>query len=182
MPTHEPGLIQEVIHGLGKIVEPFTRPLNVVSHAISDRLEHWLSRKPKLYVTIHPQTSMWCLAFQGDKTGMQLVYLADFTHDDPERTLLLTGAYIKGTKPWDSFIEPIEIQPQAMITPGYALHALVHPVVGKIGETWKGRLIFVDQFKRTHKSDKIEFKFVGPKENPLKAKADAAAGPTLPSS
>ena len=24
--------------------------------------------------------------------------MADFTHDDPERTLLLTGAYLKGTR------------------------------------------------------------------------------------
>src|SRR4029077_15928132 len=94
----EPGLIQEVVHGLGKIVEPLMRPINVVSHAISDRLEHWLSRKPKLYVTFHPQPMMWCLAWWGEEPGMQLVFMADFTHDDAHRTLLLTGAYLKGTK------------------------------------------------------------------------------------
>jgi hypothetical protein len=78
MSANEPGLIQEVIHGLGKIVEPFMRPLNVVSHAISERLAHRLSRKPKLYVTIHPQTPMWCLAFQGNETGMQFVLRGGF--------------------------------------------------------------------------------------------------------
>lgn len=181
---HEPGLIQDVIHGLGKIVEPFMRPLNVVSHAISERLTHWLSRTPKLYVTVHPQPPpMWCLAF-GDQTAMQLSLMADFTHDDPDRTLLLTGAYIKGTKQWHGFIEPIEVPPQELITPQYALPVFVHPVVAKIGETWRGRIIFLDQFKRKHKTDQIEFRFVGPKEYPPKAKADVktASGPTPPSS
>jgi hypothetical protein len=174
MPPHEPGLIQDVAHGLGKIVEPLMRPINVVSHAISDRVQHWLSRKPKLSATIHPQTPMWCLAFMGEKTGMQLSFMAGFTHDDTDRTLLLTGAYIKGTKQWHSFTEPIEVPPE-LITPQFTLGAFVHPVVAKIGETWKGRLIFVDQFKRIHKTEKIEFKFVGPKENPLKvAKAEAS--------
>jgi hypothetical protein len=79
-------------------------------------------------------------------------------------------------------MEPIEVPPEQMITPDYTLDAFVHPVVGRIGETWKGRIIFVDQFKRTHKTDKIEFKFVGLKENPLKAKAAAAVAPTLPPS
>ncbi len=182
MAPHEPGLIQEVIHGLGKIVEPFIRPFNAVSHAISERLEHWLSRKPKLFITFHPHPRFWCLAWQGEETGMELMFMADFTHDDPDRTLLLTGAYIKGTKAWDGFIEPIEIPPQEMITSNYTLHVSVHPVVGKIGETWKGRIIFVDQFKRTHKTEKIEFKFEGPKEHPLKAKSGAVSSPTLPSS
>ena len=105
------------------------------------------------------------------------MFMADFTHDDPDRTLLLTGGYIKGTKPWHGFVEPIEIPPQEMITPTYTLGVFVHPVVGKIGEMWKGRIIFVDQFKRTHKTDKIEFKFVGSKENPLKvANANTATG------
>ncbi len=159
------------------------RPLNVVSHAISDRLEHWLSRKQRLYVTFHPQPRFWSLAWQGEEQGMELVFMADFTHDDPHRTLLLTGAYISGTTPWQSFFEPIEIRPKELVTPQYEFPVLVHPVVGKIGETWKGRLIFVDQFKRPYKTDKIELKFIGPKEHPLKVKADAGSGrPTLPSS
>ncbi len=90
------------------------RPLNVVSHAISKRLEYWLARKPKLYVTAHPQTAFWCPASRGE--GMQLVFVAD-PHDDPDHTLLLTGAYIKGTgtKPWLNFTEPIEVSPQEML-------------------------------------------------------------------
>jgi len=170
MAPHEPGLWQEVIHGIGKIVEPILRPLNVVSCAISDRLDHLLSRKPKLYVTIHPQTPVWCLAFNGNETGMQLSFVADFVHDDLNCTVLLTGTYIKGTKPWYGFINPIEIPPQQMIKPQHTTHAIVHPVVGKVGEAWKGRLIFVDQFHRTYPTEKIEFKFVGPTENPLKPK------------
>ena len=102
---------------------------------------------------------------------MQLVFMADFTHDDPHSTLLLTGAYLKGTKSWQNFFHPIEIPPQELITPKYGLHAFVHPVVGKVGQTWKGRIIFVDQFKRTHKTEKMEFKFTGPTQHPLKAKA-----------
>jgi hypothetical protein len=176
--AHGPGLIEEVIHGLGKIVEPFMRPLNVVSRAISDRLEHWLSRKPKLYVTFHPQPMMWCLARWGEEPGMQLVFMADFTHDDPHRSLVLIGAYLKGTKSWLNFFEPIEIPPQQLITPEYTLGVFVHPLVGVAGQPWRGRIIFVDQFKRTHKTEKVEFRFAGPTEHPSKkAKTEAAAGP-----
>jgi hypothetical protein len=97
-PPHDPGFLKEVAHSLSKIVEPFMRPINVVSQAISDRLEHWLSRKPKLYIRLRPQTAMWCLAFQGEETGMELSFLADFTHDDPDRTLILIEAYIKESR------------------------------------------------------------------------------------
>lgn len=181
MATHEPGLIQDVIHGLGKIVEPLLRPLNVVSHAISERLAHWLSRKPKLFVTFHPQPMSWCLAWWGEEPGMQLVFMADFTHDDPHRTLLLIGAYLKGTKSLQNFFEPIEIPPRKLITPQYTLFLFVHPVIGTAGQPWKGRIIFVDQFKRPHKSEKVEFKFTGPTEHPLKkAKADDTVGPSGP--
>ena len=135
-------------------------------------LKRWLSRKPKLFVIFHPQPMLWGLAFWGEEPGMQLVFRADFTHDDPHRTLLLTGAYVKGTKPRFSFFEPIQIPPEQLIRPDM-LAVFVHPVVGKVGETWKGRIIFVDQFKRLHKTGKVEFWFTGPTENPLTAKRNA---------
>lgn len=177
-PPHDPGFLKEVAHTLSKIVEPIMRPINVVSKAVSERLEHWLSRKPRLYVTFHPQPMMWCLAWWGEEPGMQLVFMADFTHDDPHRTLLLTGAYLKGTKSRQNFFEPIEIPPQQLITPEYTLGVFVHPVVGKIGETWKGRIIFVDQFKRRHRTENVEFRFTGPTEHPLKAKGAAPVPPS----
>ena len=43
-----------------------------------------------------------------------------------------------------------------------------HPVVGKIGQQWKGKIIFVDQFRRTHKTEKVEFQFTRSTEHPLK--------------
>ena len=55
-PSHDSGLFHEIVHGLSKIVEPFMRPINVVSKALSDRLEHWLSRKPKA-LRNHPFTT-----------------------------------------------------------------------------------------------------------------------------
>lgn len=119
---------------------------------------------------------IWCLAWMGEEAGMQLMFMADFTHDDPHRTLLLTGAYINGTKQWQQLIEPIEIPPQELITPEYTIGVFVHPVIGKPGESWKGRIIFVDQFKRLHKTDEVEFKFTGPTEHPIKAKP--ATSPT----
>jgi len=50
MTPSDPGLLKEAAHSITKIVDIFTRPFEVVSKAIADRLERWLRRKPVFMV------------------------------------------------------------------------------------------------------------------------------------
>jgi hypothetical protein len=174
---HDTGFIKEVTESISKIVSIVTRPLEVVSKAVADRLERWLKRKPKLFVSFHPQTTFWCLAFSGEQTGMQLTFMADFTQDGDDETLLLIDAYVEGTKPWmKNPNDPIEIGPGEFVRSRYINGIFVSPVVGTPGQNWIGRLIFIDQFHRKYKTEKCEFVFAGPPEHPAK-KVNAASPP-----
>lgn len=180
-PPHNGGLVAEVRHLLEKLVEPLLRPINVVSEAWSNRLKHALRRKPKLFVRFHPQSTLWSLAFHGLNEGMHLIYRADFSHDDDEQALLLIDAYIKGAKPWiDSNSDPIKIPPKQLIRAEHIYGIFLHPIVAEPGKNWTGRIIFVDQWHRKYKTDKVEFVFHGPKEQPAKAKAAAPAPAPAP--
>ena len=157
----EPGFWKEVTSALTKIVEVFTKPLGVVSDAVSKRLAILLKRKPRLYVNFHPTTSLWCLARTGDERIMQMMFMADFTHDDPDQTVILIEAYLRGTKPKFHFDETIDIDPEELVTPKYNVHFMVTPVIGEEGKNWTGRVIFIDQLHRTYKTKKVEFKWAG---------------------
>src|SRR5713226_8271417 len=128
----EPGFWKEVTSALTKIVEVFTKPLSVVSDAVSNRLEILLKRKPRLYVNFHPTTSLWCLGRAGDEKFMQVMFSADFTHDDLDQTIILIDAFLKGTKPIVHFHDPIDIDPEELVTP-HPISLMVKPVVGEEG-------------------------------------------------
>ena len=166
VPPTEPGFWKEVTHTLSKIVDVFTRPLDVISNAVSGRLEILLKRKPRLYVNFHPMMGLWCLAFSGEARAMQVCFMADFSHDDPDQTLLLIDAYIKGTKPWIRFDEPIKIPPGQLVRSNYVEDIMVTPIIAPVGKNWTGRIIFIDQYHRRYKTKKFEFKWTGPMELP----------------
>jgi hypothetical protein len=166
----QPGFWKEVAGALTKIVEPFTKPLGVVSNAVSKRLEILLKRKPRLYVNFHPTTSLWCLIPAGDERIMEVTFTADFTHDDPDQTVLLIEAFLEGTKPKFHFDEPIDIDPEELVTSECPISLMVTPVVGEEGKNWTGRVIFIDQLHRTYKTKKVEFKWAGgPAKQPGKS-------------
>lgn len=160
------GFWKEVAHAVSKIVEVFTRPFDVISNALSGRLEILLKRKPRLFVNFHPLMELWCIAFAGDKKVMQVCFMADFSHDDPKQTLLLIEARLKGTKPWMRFDEPIRIPPGQLVRSKYVEDFYVMPMIGTPGKNWTGRIIFKDQFHRPYKSGKFEFVWTGPTELP----------------
>jgi hypothetical protein len=154
MTPPDPGIVKEVTHSISKIVDIFTRPFEVVSKAVADRLERWLKRKPKLFVRFHPQTTLWCLASSGEQKGMQLIFMADFTQDGDDESLLLIDGYVKGTKPWvKNPSDPITIKPGELVRSQYINGIFVSPVVGEPGKNWTGRIIFLDQFHTKYKTD-----------------------------
>ena len=166
-PTPEPGFLKEVVGSLAKVLEIFTKPLKVVSDAVSLRLELWLRRKPKLHVNFHSPVCVWCLAHEGDTKLMQIYFVGDFNHDDPEQTLFLMNAYVKGTKARFPLGDQIEIGPEEIVSPTNVTF-MVTPVVGEEGKNWKGKLIFIDQFHREHKTQECEFQWVGGQSLPLR--------------
>jgi hypothetical protein len=169
-PLPEPGFWKEVTRALSKVVEVFIRPLDVVSNALSGRLEILLKRKPRLFVNFHPMSAFWCLAFSGKQRAMQVSFMADFSHDDPEQTILLIDAYLKGAKPWLRFDEPIDVAPEELVTPKYQVHFMVTPIIAPVGKNWTGRIIFIDQWHRRYKTKKFEFVWMGPTELPAQYK------------
>jgi hypothetical protein len=157
----ELGFWKEVTSAVTKIVEVFTKPLGVVSDAISTRLTILLKRKPRLYVNFHPTPSLWCLGRAGHEPFMQVMFMADFTHDDPDQTLLLIDAFLKRTEPIVHFHEPIDIDPEELVTPEYCVSLMVKPVIGEEGKNWRGRIYFTDQLHRTYRTKNVEFKWAG---------------------
>jgi hypothetical protein len=160
---------------LAKVVEVFARPLAVISNAIAKRLAILLRRKPKLHVHFHPSTGVWCLAGDGkDLTIMQVGFQADFTHDDPEQTLILVDAFPESTHAKYPFRDSITIEAEELVEPEHQIWMMVTPVVGEEGKNWKGRIVFVDQFKRKYKcKEEFEFMWAGGKS--------AGASPAKPS-
>jgi hypothetical protein len=170
VPPHDAGLWKEVTSTLAKILDVLMRPLDVASNAISGRLEILLKRKPRLFVNFHPLMELWCLAFAGDKKIMQVCFMADFSHDDPDQTILLIDAYLKGTKPWMRFDEPIRIPPGQLVRSKHVEDFFVTPIIGTPGKNWTGRIIFKDHLHRPYKSEKFEFVWTGPTELPAQYK------------
>jgi hypothetical protein len=161
MSVSEPGFWKEVTSAVSKVVEVVTKPLAVVSEAVSTRLEILLKRKPRLFVNFHPGTTIWCLAHAGTEPLMQMMFMADFTHDDPDQTVILVEVYLKGTKPKFHFQDPVDIDPEELVTPNFNVHFMVTPVIGEEGKSWTGRIYFIDQLHRTYKTKKVEFKWAG---------------------
>jgi hypothetical protein len=177
IPHGPPGFWKDVGSALSKVVEIFTKPLAVVSNAVAERLELRFRRKPKLHVHFHPTTGLWCLAHQGDKKIMQVGFSADFTHDDPKQTIILVDAFPEGAHSELQFGDYIEIPPEELVTPNHQVWMMVTPVVGEEGKNWKGRIVFVDHWRRKYKSkERFEFMWVGGKS----ATTSSVAAPNAP--
>jgi hypothetical protein len=159
-PTPPPGLVKEA-------AETLLKPFSLILNPVAERIGRWLKRKPKLHIYIQPRTHLWCYAWEFDKPRMSVMFSADLTNDDHREKVFIIDAYIKGTKPTIPFIRKVEV-PAATMVPRVPFHVLVSPVVGKGGENWKGRIILIDQFKRKHLTDKIEFEWHGTTECPIK--------------
>jgi hypothetical protein len=157
----EPGIITSV-------VETLLKPFTLIFTPIAERIGNRLKRKPKLYIHIHPVTSIWCYAWEGaNRTPiMQVRFDADITNDSDHEAVLILDGYVEGTKSKFPLISPINIPPATT-----ALMQIVAvfstPVVGEGGKDFTGRIILGDQFKRKHPSDKTTFKWVGPTERPI---------------
>jgi hypothetical protein len=128
--------------------------------AIADRIVTRLShRKPNLYVHFVPGNLLWCIAQQGPSLElMQVSFWADFNHDDPKETLVITAAYPKGTTPQVDMTK-FKISPYEMVKE--QISAFVTPVVGKKGKPWTGRIVLLDQFQRKYRTKRATFSWVG---------------------
>ena len=161
----EPGTIKAILETL---IKPFTLIFNPVAERIGNRLK----RKPKLYFNIHPVGSIWCYAWNGAKPMMQVRFDADITNDGDEGVMLLDG-YVKGTKSKLPFMRKMKIPPRTLTTDEIIV-VFVEPIVGEGGKDFTGKIVFVDQLKRKHYTDKTTFTWVGTTEPP--------GAPTPPSS
>jgi hypothetical protein len=141
------------------------KSLGGVLKAVFDRLAVAIGRrKAKLFVHFQPGTSIWCIATSGPGLPsieyMQIVCRASFAHDDLKEPLVIIDAYPAGTAPEVKAMEPFTIQSQELVQE--QIVAIVAPVIGEKGHSWTGRIVFVDQYLRKHKTQKSTFKWVGP--------------------
>jgi len=143
----------------------FTKPFSSLFNPPAERLGNWLGRrKPRLHV--HPvlTQSIWCIASQGTPNNpvnemMQVVFWADVNHDDDKQTLVITDAYPEGTRPQIGMLGHFLIPPHEMVH--QQIVAFVQPIRGERGQPFETKFIFVDQFHRKYKTQKIVFKCVG---------------------
>jgi hypothetical protein len=156
-PSPDPGTIKQII-------EVLLKPFSLIAHPIAERIGNRLKRKPKLYFNIHPVGSVWCYAWNGAKPMMQVRFDADITNDGNEAVLLLDG-YVKGTKAKMPFMRKIQIPPTTTIA-DEIIAMFVEPIVGEGGKDFTGKIVFVDQLKRKHYTDKTTFTWVGTTDPP----------------
>lgn len=151
------------------ILETLLKPFALIFNPIAERIGNRLRRKPKLHIYVRPLPgTIWCYAWEGygdhAKPMMQVRFEADITNDGDEGILILDG-YVKGTKPKMPFIKRIKIPPTTTVT-DEIICVFCTPVVGEGGKDFTGRVIFLDQFKRKHPTDKITFTWIGSTEPP----------------
>lgn len=96
---------------------------------IRERLEK-RKRKPHLYVHFNLSQMVWCIA-SGGKEVAQIMFWADINHDDSKETLVITGAYPKGTKPQLNEIDKILVPPNKLVKTQIA--AFVLPIRAEKG-------------------------------------------------
>lgn len=152
----EPGLLKAVVAVLSK-------PFGIIATPIAERIAARLERKPRLNVRFRPLTCLWCIAQSDELQIMQIVFSADFTNDDIGKSLVIIDAYVKGTRSWHPF-EKFSIGPHTLFE--HHGTTFVSPVIAEKGQDWTGRLIFVDQFGRKHRSPKMTFTWIGGISNP----------------
>jgi hypothetical protein len=144
---------------LENLTKPFASLFNPIAERIGNRLGR---RKPRLYVHVQAQTSLWCIAQQGTTELMQVMFSADLNHDDHKHGLAIIEAYLEGTRVEIGMMDKFVIPPNEIVTE--RIGAMVLPVKGEKGKPYTGRFILVDQFKRKHKTEKITFKSAGPSQ------------------
>ena len=150
------------------IVEILLKPYSMIANPIAERIGNRLKRKPKLHFHVHPVTSVWCYAWDGygekAKPMMQIRFDVDITNDGHEPILILDG-YAKGTKAKLPFIHPIQIPPTSTRI-RELISVFVEPIIGEGGKDFTGKIVFRDQLKRKHVTDKTTFTWVGPTDPP----------------
>ena len=150
------------LNWLSNLTKPFSSLLN----PIAERIGNWIGRrKPRLYVHFNHNQILWDIAKQTQRDGkfiemMQVIFWADFNHDDQRETLVITNAYPKGTKPQIGMIGNFAIPPRQIVRQQVAVFVL--PIKGEKGRPWVGRFVLVDQFQRKYKTKKVAFRWMGP--------------------
>jgi len=143
-----------------------TKAFAALLKAGADRVALWIERrKPRLYVHFDPVISLWCIGQQQQRYGpplemMQVTFRADFNHDDPRQTLVITEAYPEGTTPQLGMVQKFKIPAETMVDEQVTV--FVTPIVAEKGKAWTGRIVLVDQFQRKHKTKKATFRWAGP--------------------
>lgn len=142
-----------------------TKPFSSLLNPMAERIGNWIGRrKPRLYVHFNPSQMLWCIARQGQADGsftemMQAMFWADFNHDDPKETLVITDAYPDGTHPQLGMMVKFAIPPGEIVHEHVA--AFVLPIKAEKGKAWRGRFVLLDQFQRKYKTKKVTFRWAG---------------------
>jgi hypothetical protein len=72
------------------IVETLVKPFTLIANPIAERIGNRFKRKPKLYIHIHPITSIWCYAWEGANNPiMQVRFDADITNDSDHEAVIM---------------------------------------------------------------------------------------------
>jgi hypothetical protein len=113
----------------------------------------WLKSRQKqlIHVEWKNESCIWCLATAGHgaEKWMQINLHGFITNTDKENALIITSVYLEGTKPAMSLRETVTLPPEHVCDED--IFAFVKPLLVEEGQTFKGNVIFVDQFQRRHK-------------------------------
>jgi hypothetical protein len=130
-------------------------------------------QKQLIHVEWKNEVCLWCVATSGSEQWMQLNLHGFITNSGKDDALIITSVYLEGTKPAMSLHETIELPPEHVCDEN--IFAFVEPLLIEEGETFKGNVVFVDQFQRRHKAY-IELKGHKPQPKPQTPPETAKSG------
>lgn len=117
----------------------------------------WLKSRQKrvIYVEWKNDICLWCLADGGNEPWMQVSLHGFFTNADLEVALIITSIYLENTRPAMTLYEPLNLPPHEVTSQDVSV--MVKPLLLEEGKTFRGNVVFVDQYQRRHKAS-IELK------------------------
>jgi hypothetical protein len=107
-----------------------------------------------LHVVWHPEKCFWHMGTVGGKPAMQVFAEATFTNVE-EGDIQIIRAGVSGGNTAFNLLRPIICSFKAPNRENFVF--FVEPPLSGQGNPWRGRVVLIDQYNRSHRSPKLTF-------------------------
>jgi len=169
-PAREVGSVEDArfywLEWLEEYVAPVAALLGfVASFFLIGVLNHNLKKRSlsKFTAVYDPSNCAWAEGSREGKPVMQVFATASLASKG-EKSIEIVQAYLKGTKPVSNLLPFLVAPAGTAVTETF--HFFVEPVVVKVGESYRGRIILVDKHDLKYESDEVSLPYRGAASTP----------------